>query len=101
MNHNAFEVACEKQVAALAHDDERHVSMGEDARHLTRLVYSVKLKKATASCLDAERIVRQKAAIEYVLHYIISFISFQCLPLRRKVSSVSRPLAMPRMTNIF
>ena len=101
MNHNAFEVAGEKQVTALADDDKRHVSMGEDARHLTRLVYSVKLKKATASCLDAERIVRQKAAIEYVLHYIISFISFQCLPLRRKVSSVSRPLAMPRMTNIF
>ena len=101
MNHNAFEVAGEKQVAALADDDERHVSMGEDARYLTSLVYCVKLKKATASSLNAERIVRQKAAIEYVLHYIISFISFQCLPLRRKVSSVSRPLAMPRMTNIF
>ena len=101
MNHNAFEVAGEKQVTALADDDERHGRLGEDGRHLTRLVYSVKLKKATASCLDAERIVRQKAAIEYVLHYIISFISFQCLPLRRKVSSVSRPLAMPRMTNIF
>ena len=101
MNHNAFIVAGEKQITTLAHDDKRHIRLGEYTSHLTSLVNGFKLKKATASSINAKRVVRQKAAIKYILHYIISFISFQCPPLRRNVSSVSRPLAMPRMTNIF
>ena len=67
-----------------------------------RLFNGGELNKAMASCFDAEGVVSQEAMIKEVFHHHIkSFISFQCPPLRRNVSSVSRPLAMPRITKIF
>ena len=102
MKHDAREVACEQKIAALAYDKERKTSFTHNASSSLRLFNVGELDKAMASCFDAEGVVSQEAMIKEVFHHHIkSFISFQCPPLRRNVSSVSRPLAMPRITKIF
>ena len=102
MEHDAGKVAREQKIAALAYYEEREVGITHNTCSSLRLFNGGELNKAVAPCFDAESVVSQEAMIKEVFHHHIkSFISFQCPPLRRNVSSVSRPLAMPRITKIF
>ena len=97
MYHNTLEVTRQQQIAAATYDDKRGVRRCQHLCYLLRLFEGLIFQEAAAPGIDAKRIVCQKAIVAKVSHVII-FLSFHLPPIRLKVSSISRPLAMPRST---
>ena len=73
----------------------------EHGGHLLSLVNSSEFKETTASCVDAERIVGFQTIIVNVSHQVVNLVNFQCPFVQRKVISISKPLAIPRITKIL